>query len=285
MQASGWIKVHRKIADNMIFQDPFYLKLWMMCLLRAAHKPYVAQYISGSVLLQPGQFLTWRDQLAEEFNTGIDKRTRKSDSTVWRMLKRLESLEMIRVEGRRKYSIVTVLNWSEYQDESGPGAALEPDTGGDNPEATQPPADPPKKKQDKFTEDSTYYKMAAYFREKVDAMAAEHGLQHLTKRANMQSWAKDFQLLVERDGQKDKYLILAVMEWVVQDDFWMDKVLSAKKFREQFPKLVLAMQKEKKKPHMPTTRERQQQQDYDDKLREWVMNGNDPSEFRYDDTS
>lgn len=285
MQASGWIKIHRKIADNMIFQDPFYLKLWMMCLLQAAHKPYVAQYISGSVRLQPGQFLTWRDKLCEEFNTGIDKRSRKSDSTVWRMLKRLESLEMIKVDGRRKHSIVTVLNWSEYQDESRPGVALEPDTGGDKPESPQPPAKPPKKKQDKFGEDSTYYKMAVYFRDKVDAMAAEHGLQHLTKRANMQSWAKDFQLLVERDGQKDKYLILAVMEWVVQDDFWMDKVLSAKKFREQFPKLVLAMRKDKKKPHMPTTQERQQQQDYDDKLREWVMNGNDPSEFRYDDTS
>ncbi|BFH15868.1 hypothetical protein WJ0W_003323 [Paenibacillus melissococcoides] len=284
MQA-GWIKIHRKIADNMIFKDPFFLKLWMLCLLKAAHKPYRQFIGKKSIPLQAGQFTTGRTSLAGEFNDGLQKKDQRSPATIWRMLQVLEREEMVMISSNRSHSIVTVLNWSEYQDESGPGAAPEPDTGGDNPEATQPPAKPTKKKPEKFAEDSTYYKMATYFREKVDAMAAEHGLQHLTKRANMQSWAKDFQLLVERDGQKDKYLILAVMEWVVQDDFWMDKVLSAKKFREQFPKLVLAMQKEKKKPHMPTTRERQQQLDYDDKLREWVMQGENPDDFRYDDTS
>ncbi|TDL50922.1 hypothetical protein E2R60_20455 [Paenibacillus dendritiformis] len=284
MQA-GWIKVHRKIAENMIFKDPFFLKLWMMCLLKAAHKPYRQLIGKKSIPLQAGQFTTGRTSLAEEFNDGLQKKDQRSPATIWRMLQVLEREEMVMISSNRSHSIVTVLNWSEYQDESGPGAAPEPDTGGDKPAAPPPPADPQKKKQDKFGEDSTYYKMAVYFRGKVEEMASANGLQNLTKRTNMQSWAKEFQLLVERDGQTDKRLIQKVMDWVVQDDFWYRNVLSAKSFRKQFPKLVLDMNKRKKKTHMPTTQERQQQQDYDDKLREWVMNGNDPSEFRYDDTS
>lgn len=273
MQA-GWIKIHRKIADNMIFQDPFFLKLWMLCLLKAAHKPFVAEYISGTVRLQPGQFITWRDKLAEDFNIGIDKKSRKSESTVWRMLKRLEALEMVQVEGRNKYSIVTIVNWHEYQEED----SSKPD----------PLAKPPKPPKDKnhFDENSTYYKMAVYFRGKVEEMAAANGLQHLTKKTNMQAWAKDFELLVERDGQKDRRLIQAVMEWVVKDEFWSRNILSAKSFRKQFPKLVLKMNagaKTNGAAQLPSTEERQRQQDYDDALREWVMEGHDPSDFRFND--
>ncbi|MCY7485410.1 hypothetical protein [Paenibacillus alvei] len=278
MQANGWIKIHRKIAENQIFQDPFYLKLWMMCLLKATHKPRRKLLGRQMVQVEAGQFITGSKSISDEFNMGIEKKHQKSKATIWRMLQVLAQEEMIEIESFTRYSIITVAKWHEYQTEEAenrlPQAAPQP-----------PPATPPKKKQEKFAEDNTFYKMAVYFRSKVDAMAAENGLQHLTKRANMQSWAKDFQLLVERDGQKDKHLILAVMEWVVQDDFWMDKVLSAKKFREQFPKLVLAMRKQKKKPNMPTTEERQKKQDFDDKLREWVMDGGNPDDFRYDDSS
>lgn len=275
----GWIKIHRKIGDNQIFKDPFFLKLWMMCLLKAAHKPYRQLVGRKMVPVGIGQFITGVDSITDEFNNGIiEKKNKKSSSTVWRMLHVLEQEQMIQITSYTRFSIVTVVNWSEYQTEA--ESSLQ--------QAAPPPPpdpDPPKKKPEKFAEDNTFYKMAVYFRSKVDAMAEENGLQHLTKRANMQSWAKDFQLLVERDGQKDKHLILAVMDWVVQDDFWMDKVLSAKKFREQFPKLVLAMRKQKKKPNMPTTQERQKKQDYDDKLREWVMQGGNPDDFRYDDSS
>ncbi|EJW17585.1 hypothetical protein M5X00_16630 [Paenibacillus alvei] len=275
----GWIKIHRKIGDNQIFKDPFFLKLWMMCLLKAAHKPYRQLVGRKMVPVGIGQFITGVGSITDEFNDGIvEKKHKKSSSTVWRMLHVLEQEQMIQITSYTRFSIVTVVNWSEYQTEE---AESKPQQQAPPP----PPTEPPKKKPKKFAEDSTYYKMAVYFRGKVDAMAADHGLHNVTKRANMQSWAKDFQLLVERDGQKDKHLILAVMEWVVQDDFWMDKVLSAKKFREQFPKLVLAMRKQKKKPNMPTTEERQKKQDFDDKLREWVMEGGNPDDFRYDDSS
>ncbi|WP_342419835.1 hypothetical protein [Paenibacillus sp. FSL H8-0168] len=113
-----------------------------------------------------------------------------------------------------------------------------------------PPAgqdDPPPsgkgKKPDKYGPDNTYYKMAVYFKDRVDEMAKGEGLEHLTARTNIQKWADDFRKLVELDKHHDKELIARVMDWVVKDDFWCRNVLSAEAFRNQFGKLVLAMRK------------------------------------------
>lgn len=95
----------------------------------------------------------------------------------------------------------------------------------------------------KYDPDNTYYKMAVYFKGKIDEMAAREGLQHLTSRTNLQKWADDFRKLVERDKQSDKDLIRSVMDWVVTDDFWHSNILSADKFRDKFPKLVMDMRK------------------------------------------
>lgn len=102
------------------------------------------------------------------------------------------------------------------------------------------------KNEPKYGSESTYYKMALYFKEKIDVMAEGEGLGHLTKRTNLQTWADDFRKLVELDGQRDKELIRKVMDWVVKDEFWRSNVLSAGKFRDQFPKLVLEMRKKRK---------------------------------------
>ncbi|MDY7990661.1 hypothetical protein UY286_08760 [Paenibacillus polymyxa] len=99
------------------------------------------------------------------------------------------------------------------------------------------------KKPDKYGPDNTYYKMAVYFKGKVDEMAQGEGLEHLTARTNLQTWADDFRKLVELDKQSDRDLIKSVIDWVVKDAFWKSNVLSAESFRRQFGKLVLEMRK------------------------------------------
>lgn len=271
----GWFKMHRKIIDSQIFMDPFYLKLWTLCLIKAAHKPYRQLVGTHTVQLQVGQFVTGIRKLTDEFNRGMDVKIQKTFSSVRRMLQVLESEDMIAIESHSRYSIITIVNWHEYQI-------------GENEDKKSKESQSSKKptKQEKYPPDNTYYKMAAYYREKIEAMAAENGLKPLTKKANMQSWAKEFQLLYERDGQNDKRLIQRVMDWVVTNKFWSRNVLSAKKFREQFSRLVLEMNAEKKNnPQPASTNANVNQQDYEDAFREWVMEGHDPSEFRYDNTS
>lgn len=117
------------------------------------------------------------------------------------------------------------------------------------PTGDAPSHDPKKgkgsKEKPKYDEDNPYYKMASYFKTKVDEMANAEGLTHLTAKTNLQTWANDFRLLVEVDKHEDKNLIRKVMDWVVTDSFWKSNVLSASKFRDQFPKLVLEMRRPK----------------------------------------
>ncbi|MDU4696414.1 MAG: hypothetical protein E6Y08_11400 [Paenibacillus sp.] len=141
----------------------------------------------------------------------------------------------------------------------------EPPTADQDDAPLEPPADGSgtrKKKRPEYSPDSTYYKMAVYFKQKIDDMASTEGLTHLTDRTNLHTWADDFRKLVELDKQSDTNLIRSVMDWVVLDDFWKGNVLSAEKFRAQFPKLVMAMrrkstggqsstQNRSSKPHIP----------------------------------
>ncbi|QLG39374.1 hypothetical protein HW560_15605 [Paenibacillus sp. E222] len=104
-----------------------------------------------------------------------------------------------------------------------------------------------KKEKRVYEEDSTFLKMANYLKEKIDGFAEAEGVLHLTKRSNMQTWADDFRLLVEVDGQEDKNLIRDVMDWLPKSVFWRKNVLSGSKFREKFGTLVLEMRSDKAK--------------------------------------
>lgn len=98
-----------------------------------------------------------------------------------------------------------------------------------------------KREKPEYPEDSAYYKMALYLKQKVDEMASSEGLTHLTENTNLQTWADDFRKLVELDKQTDRDLIKSVIDWVTKDAFWRSNILSAAKLREKFPKLVIEM--------------------------------------------
>lgn len=70
------------------------------------------QYIN----LEPGQFVTGRDALADEYNRDLSPSKRVKSLTLWRWLQKLEKLENLNIKPTNKYSVVTVINWSEYQE-------------------------------------------------------------------------------------------------------------------------------------------------------------------------
>lgn len=132
-------------------------------------------------------------------------------------------------------------------------------------------------KKPKYSEDNSYYKMAVYFYKLVEKVGQEAGLTHLTKKANLQTWADDMRKLIELD-KVDKHLAKEVMDWVVQDDFWKTNILSASKLRKQFPQLAIKMsaQKQQSKPK-PVKDHR----DKEIALQQWIAEGNDPDEFNW----
>ncbi|MDR4318418.1 gp45 [Niallia circulans] len=134
------------------------------------------------------------------------------------------------------------------------------------------------RQQKKYDEESSYFKMATYFYDKVLTVAKDAGVEHLVKKANMQKWADEFRKLIEID-EVDKRLAKDVMDWVTKDSFWRTNVLSAKKLREKFGELAIKM-KSSKTTKQPT--QQQPQQDFRDKdiaFSKFVAAGGDPSEF------
>jgi len=147
----------------------------------------------------------------------------------------------------------------------------------------EPPKEPEKPKRKakpkkKYDENNTYYKMALYFFDKVSVVAEEAGVKHLVAKANLQKWADDFRLLVEKD-QVDKRLAKNVMDWVTEDDFWKTNVLSAKKLREKFGELAIKMAA-KKKPSQPVQKPKVKDvRDKDIEFQRFIAAGGDPHDF------
>ena len=113
---TGWISLYRKIRNSPVYSDPALLKLWLHCLLKATHVEYEQLIGNAEITLQPGQFITGRDALADEYNRGVVQSSLMvKPLSLWRRLKILEKKQMLNIKTNNKYSVITVLNWNEYQ--------------------------------------------------------------------------------------------------------------------------------------------------------------------------
>jgi chlorite dismutase len=58
------------------------------------------------------------------------------------------------------------------------------------------------------------------------------------KEPNLQSWANDVRLMMERDNRTEEQ-ISYLMDWVQNDSFWKTNILSVSKLREKYDQLVM----------------------------------------------
>jgi DNA replication protein DnaD len=124
---NGLIKLHRKVTESPVFQDPFLFRLWTICLMKAAHKPTKQLVDKTEIQLLPGQFITGRFALEQEYNRGLKPKQKVPGTTLWSWLKRLETWGNLNIESNNKFSIVTLVNWDFYQ-----GKEEEPDNNFDS---------------------------------------------------------------------------------------------------------------------------------------------------------
>ena len=115
MQHKGYIKLHRQIKNTSIWSDSNKLKLWIMCLIKAAHCKQ--NFVIGEqiVELEAGQFVTGRSMLEAEFNKDVTPKKRVNGLTLFRWLELFENAQMLNIKKTNKCSIITVLNWDKYQ--------------------------------------------------------------------------------------------------------------------------------------------------------------------------
>lgn len=113
---SGWIKLHRQITKSSKFADPDILRLWILCLTKATHKETMVVIEKTEIPLEPGQFVTGRFSLSDDYNSALSPRKKIKDTTLWSWLKRLEEWGDLDIKSSNKYSVVSILKWSEYQE-------------------------------------------------------------------------------------------------------------------------------------------------------------------------
>ena len=107
---NGYIKLHRKIINDEIFDNANLLKVWVWFLCKASHKERTVSVGLQSVELAQGQFITGRDSAAAELNM--------KPTTAWRYLKKLEKCGNLDIKSNNKFSLVTVEKWAFYQVQS-----------------------------------------------------------------------------------------------------------------------------------------------------------------------
>lgn len=120
----GYVKLYRRSLENGWLRNHKMWVFWTYCLLKATHKKR-KHLLAGSkqITLSPGQFIFGRKRAAEE--TGL------SEQEVRTCLKNLKKLDNVTVRATNRYSIITICNWSVYQDYE------------NEDQPTEPPADQP----------------------------------------------------------------------------------------------------------------------------------------------
>lgn len=108
---SGWIKLHRSIQDHFIydFAEPDKAMAWIDILLSASYAVSKVKIKSRLFTVQKGQWLVSQ--------VTLQKRWKMSQNKVKRLLKLLENDGMITVLTNELTSIITICNYSDYQND------------------------------------------------------------------------------------------------------------------------------------------------------------------------
>ena len=105
--SNGWVKLHRGLLEHGIFRDAAVLQVWMYLLLRASYREQKLAIGRQVIFLQPGQLLYGRKAVSEKLSMGEGK--------LRGIMEMLEQSGSITVESSNRYSVVTIVNWMEYQ--------------------------------------------------------------------------------------------------------------------------------------------------------------------------
>jgi uncharacterized phage protein (TIGR02220 family) len=115
MADGGWIKLYRKTRQSFVWTDSNQLKLWILLLMKASHSGNRFLFNGQEIVVSSGQLVTGAHALAFEFNEGVPRDNQVTWRKLWRWVKRFENAQMLTIKSTNKYSVISILHWSEYQ--------------------------------------------------------------------------------------------------------------------------------------------------------------------------
>ena len=104
----GWISLHRKFRESYFYKHSHAVHVWIECLLRASHNERFSTIGRKKVTLKPGTFIMGRKELGQAIGM--------PPSTAWYWMQQFKVDKMVDIQSMHNGSLVTVLNWVEYQD-------------------------------------------------------------------------------------------------------------------------------------------------------------------------
>ncbi len=109
----GWIKLHRKIMDNEIWNDPTTFRLFTLLLIKASHTD---GFVTNGVTLNKGQYLRSYSKLSEDLAYKEGRGMKKvSKSTIKRSVNKLIKNNIVSVHDTELGTVFTVLKYHLYQ--------------------------------------------------------------------------------------------------------------------------------------------------------------------------
>lgn len=104
----GYVKLYRKALDSGLIQHAKAWQFLSWCLLSATHKPHKTLFNGALFSLEPGQFVTSREEACSYLGL-----TPKEFRCV---VKLLENTDFLTSKGANKGTVLTIVNWRSYQD-------------------------------------------------------------------------------------------------------------------------------------------------------------------------
>jgi len=105
--SGGWVKIHRSIRNDILWEDPQLFKAWVDLILMASHCE--SKSVSGMsiVEVERGQVLTSLSKLAVRWGWGVQK--------VRNYLLLLEDDSKITRQTTSQYTLITLVNYDKWQ--------------------------------------------------------------------------------------------------------------------------------------------------------------------------
>lgn len=203
-ELNGYVKIHRKLLQWGWYQDHAVKEVWLHLLLTASFKEC---HFRGKKIL-PGQCIVGTEQMAKDLGF-----TRQQIRTA---ITKLSSTNEITVDSTNRFSIITLVNWAEYQLKDNVGAEKR-----DIKKSSAPPSGKENNTQQAeqkkpFAEfvtmtDSEYRDLIGRFGESdtkrmieiLDNYKGSHGVKYTSDYRTMLSWVKD-RLSEEKQKQSAK---------------------------------------------------------------------------------
>lgn len=206
----GYFKVHRKILDSQVFAHQIALKIWIWCLAKVTYKERFVSIKIGkgetTVKLKPGQFIFGRFKAEDELN--ID------GSTIYKWIQKFASPEfdMIRIESNNQYSIITICNWEQYQDNDNDKVTTKEQPKNNQVTTKEQPSNTnnnDKKENKDKKEKNKYADFVSMLPEEYQKLISEHGEE------NTKVFVTILNNYKGSNGKKYKSDYLTILNWVI----------------------------------------------------------------------